>query len=135
MAHVSFFPPVVKAWLEDAVNDPEEFWGRAAGELPWFRRWDRVFESTPPTFRWFVGGRTNLAYNAVDHHVTTGNGGKAAMIYFSESGQRVVLTYAQLLHEVKRVCAALRGLGIEKGDRITISMPTCPLSKPAECSS
>ena len=126
MVQVKFCPPIVKAWIEDAVQDPEAFWGRAAGELPWFRTWDKVFESTPPTFRWFIGGRTNLGYNAVDHHVATGNGGRSAMIYFTESGQTVTLTYAQLLHQVKRVCAALRGLGIQKGDRITVSMPTCP---------
>ena len=43
--------------------------GRAAEQLPWFRRWDRVFEWNYPTFRWFIGGETNLAYNALDRHV------------------------------------------------------------------
>ena len=55
-----------------------------------------------------------------------GRGGHAALIYFNERGERVVQTYAQLLHEVKRVAAALRGLGIGKGDRLTIYMPPCP---------
>ena len=49
-----------------ALADPETFWGEVAAELPWFRRWDRVFEADPPSFRWFVGGRTNLAWNALD---------------------------------------------------------------------
>ena len=57
-----------------------------------------------------------------------GHGGRAALIYFNERGERVVQTYAQLLHEVKRIAAALRGLGIGKGDRITIYMPPCPES-------
>ncbi len=94
----------------------------------WFRRWDRVFEWDPPTFRWFVGGQTNLGYNAVDRHVIDGHGGRAALIYLNERGERVVQTYAQLLHQVKRISAALRGLGIGKGDRITIYMPPCPES-------
>ena len=126
MAQVKLCSPTVKAWLEDGLKDPEAFWERAARELPWFRTWDRVYEADFPTFRWFIGGRTNLGYNAVDHHVAEGNGGRTALIYFNERGTRVVLTYAQLLHEVKRVSAALRGLGIQKGDRITLSMPTCP---------
>ena len=118
--------PVVHRWVQDAREDPEDFWGRAAEQLPWFRKWDRVFEWTPPTFRWFVGGQTNLAYNALDHHVKHGWGGHTALVYLNERGERRLFTYAQLLHEVERLAAALRGMGIQKGDRITIYMPTCP---------
>ncbi|MBI3494286.1 MAG: acetate--CoA ligase [Acidobacteria bacterium] len=120
--------PTVGRWIEDGLKDPDGFWGRAAAELPWFRPWDRVFEWNPPTFRWFLGAQTNLAYNAVDRHVLAGQGGRAALIYINERGDRVVRTYAQLLHEVKRLAAALRGLGIRKGDRLTIYMPPCPES-------
>ena len=118
--------PTVQRWLEDGLADPIAFWERAARELPWFRTWDQVFEPDPPSFRWFVGARTNLSYNAVDRHVASGEGGRAALVYLNERGDRVVLTYAQLQHEVKRVAVALRGLGVGKGDRITLSMPTCP---------
>ena len=69
---------------------------------------------------------TNVAYNALDHHVKNGRGGRTALIYANERGERRVYTYAQLLYHVERVAAALRGLGIEKGDRITIYMPTMP---------
>src|SRR5438874_3436640 len=118
--------PVVQRWIQDAREDPEAFWGRAAEQLPWLRTWDRVFEWTPPTFRWFIGGQTNMAYNALDHHVKNGWGGHTALIYLNERGERRLFTYAQLLHEVERVAAALRGMGIQKGDRITIYMPTSP---------
>ena len=118
--------PVVQRWLDDAQQDPDAFWARAASALPWFRTWDRVFEWTYPTFRWFVGARTNLAYNALDHHVSRGWGGHAALVFLDERGQRLVLTYAQLLYQVQRACAALRARGIRKGDRLTIYMPTCP---------
>jgi len=118
--------PIVRRWIEDARRDPEAFWARAASALPWFKTWDRVFEWTFPTFRWFVGGETNLAYNALDHHVEHGRGGHAALVYLNERGERQVFTYAQLLHAVTRAAAALRGLGIRKGDRLTISMPTSP---------
>ena len=118
--------PVVQRWVQDAREDPEAFWGRAAEQLPWFRKWDRVLEWTPPTFRWFVGGQTNLAYNALDYHVKNGWGGHTALVYLNERGERRLFTYAQLLHEVERVAAALRGMGIQKGDRITIYMPTFP---------
>jgi len=118
--------PVVEKWVNDAKQDPEAFWGRAAEELPWFRKWDRVLDWKRPTFDWFVGGKTNLAYNALDHHVKRGWGGHTALVYLNERGERRVYTYASLLAEVKRVAAALRGLGIKKGDRLTLYMPTCP---------
>jgi acetyl-CoA synthetase len=118
--------PVVRRWIEDARENPEVFWGRAAEQLPWLRKWDRVFEWTPPTFRWFTGGQTNLAYSALDYHVKRGWGGHTALVYLNERGERQAFTYAQLLHEVERLAAALRGMGIQKGDRITIYMPTCP---------
>ena len=118
--------PVAQRWYREATEDPEGFWARAADELPWFRKWDRVYERDYPTFRWFIGAKTNLGYNCVDRHVAQGRGGHAAIAYVNERGERRVLTYAQLLHEVRRVSAALRGMGIGKGDRITIYMPVVP---------
>ena len=117
--------PIVRRLMLEAIEDPEGFWARAAEELPWFRKWDKVLEWTPPTFRWFVGAQTNLCYNCLDYHVERGWGGHAALIAEDERGERRVYTYAHLLHEVKRAAAALRGLGIRKGDRIAIYMPTC----------
>ena len=118
--------PIVRRWRREATEDPEGFWARAAEELHWFRKWDQVFEHKFPTFRWFIGAQTNLAYNCLDRHVENGWGGHAAFAYANERGGRRTLTYAQLLHEVKRAAAALRGMGIKKGDRLTIYMPVCP---------
>ena len=118
--------PVVRQWQERAKADPEAFWGEAAEQLPWFRKWDRVFEWNYPNFRWFLNAETNLAYNCLDHHVAQGWGGHTAMIYATERGERRLFTYTQLTRQVSRMAAALRGLGIGKGDRITIYMPTCP---------
>jgi acetyl-CoA synthetase len=136
---VSLITPVIQRWIDEGRRDPDALWARAADDLPWFRKWDRVFEWEPATtsereasaerhrlaFRWFIGGQTNLGYNAVDRHVVDGNGGRAALVYINERGERDVLTYAQLLHLVKRISAALRGIGIGRGDRITIYMPPC----------
>jgi acetyl-CoA synthetase len=118
--------PIVRRWLEEAAEDPDAFWARAAEGVHWFRRWDHVFQHEFPSFRWFIGGETNLSYGALDRHVAAGRGGQAALIYANERGERRVLTYAQLLHEVERTAAALRAMGIGRGDRVAVYMPTCP---------
>lgn len=118
--------PAVRRLIREAAERPEEFWAGAAERLPWFRKWDRVFEWTPPTFRWFIGAQTNLCYNCLDYHVERGRSGQTALIAEDERGERRVYTYAQLLHAVKQAAAALRGLGVKKGDRVAIYMPTCP---------
>ncbi len=120
--------PIVRRWREDAAENPDQFWARAAEQLPWFRTWDQVLEWNYPTFRWFVGAQTNLSYNCLDHHVKRGWGGHAALIYVTERGEQRVFTYAMMLHQVERIAAALRGMGIKQGDRLTIYMPVCPES-------
>ncbi len=123
---MSALSPDTQRWIDESRDDPDSFWAGAAAELPWFRPWTRAFEWTFPTFKWFIGAETNLAYNALDHHVAQGRGGHRALVYFNERGERRAFTYADLLRHVEEVAAALRALGIGKGDRLTIYMPTCP---------
>jgi acetyl-CoA synthetase len=118
--------PIVQEWVQSAREAPEEFWAKAADELPWFRKWDRVLEWDRPSFRWFAGAQTNLAYNCLDHHVANGRGDRTALIYVNERGERRRFTYRELTAEVERVAAGLRALGIGRGDRLTIYMPTGP---------
>ena len=123
---MNLISPIVNRWIQDGRDNPEAFWERAADQLHWFRTWEKVFEWNYPNFRWFVGAQTNLAYNALDQHVKEGWGGHTALIYLNERGERRLFTYAKLLHDVEKIAAALRGMGISKGDRVTIYMPTCP---------
>jgi hypothetical protein len=73
---MTLITPIIQRWIDEGRRDPDALWAQAAGELGWFRGWDRVLEWDPPTFRWFVGGQTNLGYNAVDRHVLDGHGGR-----------------------------------------------------------
>jgi acetyl-CoA synthetase len=123
---MNLISPIVNRWIQDGREDPDAFWERAANELHWFNTWSQVFEWNYPNFRWFIGAQTNLAYNALDVHVKQGWGGHTALIYLNERGERQLFTYAKLLHDVEKIAAALRGMGISKGDRVTVYMPTCP---------
>ncbi|MDR7482537.1 MAG: acetate--CoA ligase [Armatimonadota bacterium] len=114
------------AIYEAARRDPEGFWAAAAEELHWFRPWDRVLEWTPPVAQWFVGGRTNIAYNCLDRHLRTPRRNKAAIIWEGEPGETRVLTYWDLAREVNRCANALLAMGVQRGDRVAIYMPMIP---------
>jgi acetyl-CoA synthetase len=114
------------AFHRRSLEDPDAFWSEAAQLIDWTTQPDRVFDQPePPSFRWFPGGHTNLAYNALDRHVAAGRGDRTALIALDERGGRRTFSYRQLLGEVERAAAALRGLGLGRGDRLTLYMPTC----------
>ncbi len=115
--------PIVRNRLRVGLEDSDAFWDNTARQLPWLRTWEKVYEADYPTFKWFLGAQTNLSYMCLDHQVASGRGGHTAFIYASERGNRELITYAQLKREVERTAAALRGLGLGKGDRLTIYMP------------
>ncbi len=109
-----------------SVEDPEGFWGDVAGQLHWFRKWDKVRQWDRPFAKWFVGGQTNLCYNCLDRQVQAGRGNKTAILWEGEPGDERALTYQDLLGEVCRFANVLRKLGVKKGDRVTLYMPMVP---------
>ena len=55
---------------QNSIQNPEAFWGEAAEQLHWYKKWNKVLDtSNPPFDRWFAGGITNTCYNALDRHV------------------------------------------------------------------
>jgi propionyl-CoA synthetase len=111
-----------------SLDDPEAFWGEAAGSVDWITRWDKVLDdSRAPFYRWFTGGELNTCYNAVDRHVAAGRGEQAALIHDSAmTGLNRTLTFRQLRDETARFAGALARLGVGKGDRVIIYMPMVP---------
>ena len=111
-----------------SLADPGGFWGSVAEELHWYQKWDRVLDdSNPPFFRWFVGGKTNLCYNAVDRHVLEGRAEKAALIWESTAqGKSETITYGELYRSVNRFAGVLSNLGVGRGDRVAIYLPMVP---------
>ena len=111
-----------------SMRDPEGFWGGAAEDIHWDRRWDRVFDgSRSPFDRWFVGGMLNTCYNALDLHVDRGRGKQPALIYDSPvTGTVKSFTYRELRDLVARCAGMLRAQGVERGDRVILYMPMVP---------
>lgn len=119
--------PDYKRFYQRSLNDPESFWGEQAQSVHWNRPWEKVLDySSPPFARWFVGGETNLCYNAVDRHLEA-RGEQVALVYIStETQEQREYTYRELYTEVNRFAAILKDLGVGKGDRVVIYMPMMP---------
>jgi propionyl-CoA synthetase len=111
-----------------SLSDPEGFWGAAAEDVHWDRRWDRVRDdSRPPFTRWFTGGRLNTCYNALDIHIDRGRGKQIALVYDSPvTGTVKTFTFFELRDAVARFAGALRRQGADAGDRVIIYMPMVP---------
>jgi acetyl-CoA synthetase len=124
-----------RAWVSDeniykeAAKDPVAFWAEKSKEgLEWFKNWTKTYDWNPPFFKWFVDGKINASYNAVDRHVRTWRKNKAAIIWEPEptNEQSRVLTYQDLYREVNKFANVLKSLGVQKGDRVGIYLPMIP---------
>ncbi len=112
---------------DEAARDDEGFWARQASELVhWDTEWDTILDWQLPYAKWFEGGTLNVSYNCLDRHVLAGRGEKVAFHWEGEPGDTRTITYQDLLDEVCRFANVLKGLGVEKGDRINIYLPMIP---------
>ncbi|HEV3355207.1 MAG TPA: acetate--CoA ligase [Pseudonocardiaceae bacterium] len=115
------------AMYDEASTDREAFWAKQAEYLHWETKWTQVLDwSNAPFAKWFVGGKLNVAYNAVDRHVEAGRGDRVAFHWEGEPGDARTVTYAELLREVSKAANALTSLGLVAGDRVAIYMPMIP---------
>ncbi|MFW9880608.1 MAG: AMP-binding protein, partial [Candidatus Thorarchaeota archaeon] len=119
-----------KEMWKRSVEDLEGFWGEQAQYLDWFKPYKKVWERTENDLfpgRWFIGGKLNVSYNALDRHIKAGKGDKIAIIWEAdEPGQGKKYTFNELLKEVSKVANGMKKLGLKKGDRVTIWLPMIP---------
>jgi acetyl-CoA synthetase len=111
---------------ETADADWQGWWASWADQLDWFKKWETVCEWEKPYSKWFLGGKLNACFNAVDRHVLAGRGDRTAWIAEGEPGDIRVFTYADVLAEVQKVANALKELGVKRGDRVCIYLGQGP---------
>ncbi len=114
-----------------SIADPDAFWGQAAGRLDWFKPPSRVkdvnFDVEDFHIHWFADGELNASVNCLDRHLAT-RGDKTALLFEPDSPDQPAqhVTYRELHERVCKLANALRSLGVQKGDRITIYLPMIP---------
>ncbi len=114
-----------KKIYEASIKDPAKFWGEAAEQLDWYKKWNKVLveDFKEGKHEWFVGGKLNVSYNCLDRHLNTFRKNKAALIWEGDIGDSKVLTYQQLYREVCKFANVLKKHGVKKGDRVSIYLP------------
>jgi acetyl-CoA synthetase len=114
------------AIYDEAEKDYEAWWADWASKLSWFKPWDQVLEWKQPYAQWFLGGKINACYNAVDRHVEAGLGDKAAFFGEGEPGDMRIFTYGEVQKKVSQIANGLKAMGVKKGDRVCLYMPMIP---------
>lgn len=112
---------------QKAFSNPLKFWAKLAKGLFWFKPFKEVFWHKPPFFKWFVGGKLNITYNALDLNLPKYKD-KPALIWEPEPVEEKTrtLNYHDLYREVNKLANALKKLGVKKGDRVGIYLPMLP---------
>ncbi|MEY4074157.1 MAG: propionate--CoA ligase [Limnohabitans sp.] len=107
-----------------SIEDRDGFWREQAQLVDWHVEPQQICEyDRPPFANWFVGGQTNLCYNAVDRHLKDRADQPALIFVSTETDQEKVYSFRELSEEVQRMAAVLQELGVKKGDRVLIYMP------------
>ena len=116
-----------KEFHRRSIEQPEAFWSEEAKLVHWHKPFSKVLDySRPPFAKWFVGGETNLCYNAIDRHLGVRGDQKALVWISTEVDQQRSYTFRELHAEVQCAAAMIQALGVRRGDRVIIYMPMIP---------
>ncbi len=112
---------------QESIKNPEKFWASEANDIHWYKKWDKVLDSSgKPFYKWFTGGKTNIIASAIDRHLGNETRNKLAIIWEGEPGDLRTYSYHALNREVSKFANVLKAMGAKKGDIVTIYMPQIP---------
>jgi acetyl-CoA synthetase len=114
------------ALYQESLDSPDGFWKRETSELVFRKPWTKLTEGGFPFVKWFVGAELNVTESCLDRHLSTETRDKRALIWEGEPGETRTFSYAELHAEVVAFAAALKKLGVTKGDRVAIYMGMVP---------
>jgi len=118
------------AMYRRSIDDNAGFWAEQARRIDWIRPCTRVrdvsFQADDLHVRWYEDGTLNACYNCLDRHLES-RGDQTAIIWESDDpAHDIHLSYGELHRQVCRMANVLKGLGVKRGDRVTIYMPMIP---------
>lgn len=122
--------PTFDDLLRRSTDDIEWFWNAVIRDLDirFFTPYQKILDTSrgDPWARWCVGGEMNMVQSCLDKWIGTEIENRAALRWEGEEGATRALTYGELHREVCRMAAALRMLGIQRGDVVALFLPMVP---------
>jgi acetate--CoA ligase len=115
---------------QESIRDPNGFWSRMGRRIDWVQPYTKVkdtsFDLHDFRIRWYYDGKLNVAANCLDRHLKK-RGDKVAIIWEGDDPRlSEKITYRELYERVCQCANALKSLGVQKGDRVTIYLPMIP---------
>ena len=115
-----------RAMYEQAASDPDAFWAEQAKRVPWIKAPTKIKNTSftgDVSIKWFEDGTLNASAACLGRHLAK-RGDQIAIIWEGDNPDHVrKVTYRELHEEVCRLAGAMKGLGVKKGDRISIYLP------------
>ncbi len=112
--------------FEHAARDPNGFWAHEGKRLAWIKAPTKIKNTSfigDVSIKWFEDGTLNASANCLDRHLAT-RGDQTAIIWESDDPNvSKHVTYRELHEQVCRLANAMKGLGVKKGDVVTIYLP------------
>ena len=115
---------------KDSIENNENFWNQQGGRINWKKKYSKTknikYSSKDVSIEWYYDGTLNVSENCIDRHAKkTPN--KIAIIWEGDDpSNSQKITYKELLQQVSKTANALKEIGVQKGDRVTIYLTMIP---------
>ncbi|MFO1146384.1 MAG: acetate--CoA ligase [Rhodospirillales bacterium] len=118
------------AWYKRSIDDPEAFWGEHGKRIDWIKPYTKVkdvsFQAPNVHIKWFYDGTLNVSANCLDRHLAKRGDQTAILFEGDDPSVSKAITYRELHEQVCKFANVLKGLGVKKGDRVTLYLPMIP---------
>ena len=113
-----------------SVKENDNFWRKEAKRINWIKPFTKVkdvkYSKEDVRIKWFYDGSLNVSANCIDRHLKK-NGNKTAIIWVGDDpSDQKKISYKELHKNVCKAANALKSIGVQKGDRVTIYLTMIP---------
>jgi len=114
----------------NSIKKNDDFWRKEGKRITWIKSYKKIkdikFSKTDVKIKWFYDGKLNASANCIDRHLKK-YGKKTAIIWVGDDPKNSKeISYKELHKNVCKTANALKSIGVQKGDRVTIYLTMIP---------
>jgi acetyl-CoA synthetase len=113
-----------------SIKKNDDFWRKEGKRISWIKPYKKIkdikYSKTDVKIKWFHDGKLNASANCIDRHLKK-YGKKTAIIWVGDDpSSSKEISYNELHKNVCKAANALKNIGVQKGDRVTIYLTMIP---------